>query len=54
MSASEKAIISAQLALVKATESSFAAAHRCLYRRDDHVSVDAGLQQLDEGVHSCA
>ena len=50
MSASEKAIIRAQLALVKATEGSFAAAHRCLYRWDDHVSVDAGLQQLDEGV----
>ena len=50
MSASEKAIIRAQLALVKATKGSFAAAHRCLYRWDDHVSVDAGLQQLDEGI----
>jgi len=50
MSATEKAIISAQLALVKATEGSFAAAHRCLYRRNDSVSVDAGLQLLDEGV----
>ena len=50
MSATERAIVSAQLALVKATEGSFAAAHHCLYRRNDSVSVDAGLQLLDEGV----
>ena len=50
MSATERAIVSAQLVLVKATEGSFAAAHRCLYRGNDSVSVDAGLQLLDEGI----
>jgi len=45
----ERAIVNAQLALVKATEGSLAAAHRCL-RREDRVSIDAGLQLLDDGV----
>ena len=50
MSASERAIVHAQVALVKAMEGSFAAAHRWLYWWDDRMSVDAELQQLDEGV----
>jgi len=50
MSASERAIVHAQLALVKAMEGSFAAAHRWLYRWDDRMSIDAELQLVDEGV----
>ena len=50
MSASERAIVHAQLALVKAMEGSFAVAHRWLYRWDDRMSIDAELQLVDKGV----
>jgi len=40
----------AQHVLVKVTEGSFAAAHRCLHWREDSVGYDAGLLLLDEGL----
>jgi len=39
-----------RLALVKVTEGSFVAVHRCFLRREDWVSYDAGLHLLNKAL----